>query len=73
MRDPVTDRPPVTEQEIAVCRGWIASVRRGEGTTDMERDLIIAEVLERWLDGETYEEICRNWRRPKGLPEQLAE
>jgi hypothetical protein len=73
MRDSVTDRPPVTEAEIAVCRGWIASVRRGEGTNDMERDLIIAEVLERWLAGETYEEIIRNWRRPKGLPVNLTD
>jgi hypothetical protein len=56
MRTPVTDRPPVTEEEIAVVRGWIASVRRGE-TPDTERDLIVAEVLERWLDGESYEEM----------------
>lgn len=72
MRDPVTDRPPVTEEKIAVCRGWIASVRaRRDETPDTLRDLRVAEVLERWLDGETYDEILANWRRPKGLPADL--
>lgn len=68
MRAPVTDRAPFTEEEIAVVRGWIASVRRGEPLTgDLEVERLAAEVLERWLDGEIYEEILRNWRRPKQI------